>query len=375
MFFLTLLIFIFILSILIFVHELGHFWACRIFKIKVEEFGIGFPPRIFKIKTKKTIYSLNLIPIGGFVKIKGEDNEETDKDDPESFSNQPIWQRMIVAASGIFMNIVLTIVLFSFGFMIGLPLSIPNEKELKGAKIENLKIQVVEVLENSSAQKAGILPGDIILKIDNEKISEISSFQKLTKEKKGKEIFLQIKRVDNIFEQKIFLQENPALSEAYLGVYLSQEGIVSFLWYKAIFYGGKLTFSLIIQILVIFYEIIKNLIFGQTTILKSMEVTGPIGIANYTSQMTNLGFAYLVKFVAFLSLNLGIINAFPFPALDGGRILFLGIEKIRRKKSQKLESIIHSIGFILLLCLMAFVTLKDVVHFKEKIIEIFKRIF
>lgn len=368
---LILLIFLFILSLLVFVHELGHFWACRIFGVRVEEFGLGFPPRIFRIKTKATVYSLNLIPFGGFVKIKGEEGAAK-KDDRESFANRPIWQRFVITISGVLMNIVLTIVLFSFGFVIGFPLTFFEEKELANAKIKNQHIQIIKVIENSPAQKEEILPGDIVLEVDKEKVSQISDFQRKIKEKKGEEVLLKIQRLDKIIEKKISLQEKSLSEQTHLGVFLAQKGIVSFTWYKAILMAGKITFSLIGQFFLTLYEIIKNWIIGKPV---PLEVTGPVGIAYLTSQMFNLGFIYLLQFTAFLSLNLAIINVLPFPALDGGRILFLGIEKMRGKRDEKIENLIHTLGFLFLISLMVFITFKDVARFREKLIGILERIF
>jgi regulator of sigma E protease len=362
----TIVIFILILGLLIFVHEFGHFIVAKRKNLKVLEFGFGFPPRLFSIKRGETIYSINLIPIGGFVKILGEEGEA--RSDPRSFASQSIRTRSLILSAGVLMNLLLAMVLLSIGFKIGLPQVIDSVE----GKIRDVKIQIAFVAQNSPAEKAGLSLGDEIITVDGEKLDKVELIQERIKEKAGKEIKLEIKRGAEILEKKITPRENPPEGEGALGVGLVKTGVVSYPIFQAVIRGISSTFSIIAAIFIAFYEIIKNLIIGKPV---TAELTGPVGIAVMTAHVARMGFVYILQFTAILSINLGIINILPFPALDGGRILFLVIEKIRRKKiSQKVENLIHTIGFAFLILLMLLVTFRDIFRFKEIFINLWKKI-
>jgi regulator of sigma E protease len=362
----TILTFIIILGLLVFVHELGHFVAARKTGVKVEEFGFGLPPRMFGIKKKETIYSLNWLPLGGFCKIKGEEGEA--REDKDSFSNKKIWQRGIILASGVFMNFALAAFLLSIGFLIGLPQVLDGLSG--GAKISQPKIQIISVMKESPAEKAGLKIGDAILSIDDQKFEEIENLQEYIGEKSDQTLMVKIKRGEEIFERKIVPQQDvnfnqnkeksvlgPLKTRAIMGVGLVKTAIVSYPWYKALWYGIATTISLMGQIIFAFYLLIKNLILGQGV---TVDFAGPVGIASMTGQVVQLGFIYVLQFAALLSINLGIINFFPFPALDGGRVIALGIEKIRGKPNDpKIESFIHNLGFAFLMVLIVLVTFRD----------------
>lgn len=372
---LTIITFILVLSILVFVHELGHFWTARRFGVKADEFGFGFPPRVwgmYKDKNGKwiqvrgnqevknppnTIYSINWLPLGGFVKIKGEDGEAENEND--SLLSKPIWQRSIVMSAGVTMNILLAAVLISIGLMIGLPQSI--EDLGPGAKIESEQIQVLDVLKDSPAAKGGFQLGDIIISIDGNEFTQVEDIQSYAHDNVNSEINYIVKRGD----EKISLQATPEHREdtgrGGIGISISRTGIVSYPWYFAIYEGFKTTFVLLWLILVAFYELIKGLIIGQGL---SADIAGPVGIATLTGQMARMGFVYLLQFTALLSINLAIINFLPFPALDGGRVIFLIIEKIKGSPvKREVEAAIHNIGFMLLMILVLVVTFKDVSRF------------
>ncbi|MEW6407205.1 MAG: RIP metalloprotease RseP [Patescibacteria group bacterium] len=363
---LTIIVFLIILGLLIFVHEFGHFISAKKAGIKVEEFGFGFPPRLFGIKRGETIYSINWIPLGGFVKIYGEDGKG--KEDKKSFASRHIWQRAIILTAGVAMNFVLAALLLSIGFKLGLPQVLEGDEK----NIKEVKIQLTQIVKNSPADRAGLKVGDEIIALNGKQIENIEEFQKLTKKKAGKEIILQIKRLDERNEIKITPRRHPPENEGALGVALAKTAIISYPWYEALWRGITMTFSITILIIVTFYEIIKNLILGQPL---AAELAGPVGIAVLTHQATKMGFVYVLQFTALLSINLAIINILPFPALDGGRLLFLAIEKIRKKPvDQKIENLIHTIGFALLILLMVFVTFRDVTKFKDLFINLWNKI-
>lgn len=380
----TLIIFIVILGILVFVHEFGHFWTARKLGVKSEEFGFGFPPRIFgwkKVKGKRkffwgngeessedTIYSLNWIPIGGFVKIKGEDGE--DKNDKDSFASQKVWKRAVILSAGVTMNVLLCMVLLMFAFGIGAP-QIVDETDTS-AEIKDSKIQVVSLLENTPAVQAGVEMGDVIVSINGEKFSDVETVKNYISERDGQTLSLVVSR----FGEEKSIEAVPEVLEKTgapgLGVALAKTGIVSYPWYQSIWLGIKGTFMMFIQIIVAFYTVIKNLIIQQPV---GVDVAGPVGIAVLTGQVARMGFVYILQFTSLLSLNLAIINFLPLPALDGGRVLFLIIEKIRGKAvNQKIEQVVHTIGFILLMVLIVVVTGKDIWNYKDSFLGLWDKI-
>ena len=373
--FFTLITFLIVLSILVFVHELGHFLAARYFSVKAEEFGFGFPPRAigfykdFNGKWKKvrgnkevrdaadTIWSLNWIPLGGFVKIKGEDGGNND---PDSFSTKKAWQRAIILLAGVTMNILLAAVLFSFGFMIGLPQNLDNDFNPR-AQITDKQIQVIQVLPNSPAQKAGVQIGDIIKSINNIEFYNFNDLQRYVREHINEELEYKIIRGDKEIQLKIKPQILSETEKGGIGVAIAEVGLVRYPFYIAFWEGIKSAIFLTWAIILAFYELLKNLIMGNGL---NAEVAGPVGIAALTGQMARMGISYLIQFTALLSINLAIINAFPFPALDGGRLLFLVVEKIKGSPvKRELENTIHYIGFALLMLLVVVVTFKDVRHY------------
>jgi regulator of sigma E protease len=368
--FLTVIIFILILSLLVFVHEFGHFFVARKMGVTVEEFGLGFPPRIFGIKKEGTLYSLNWIPLGGFCKIKGD--EGGDPSEKDSFASKRVRVKMAIISAGVVMNVFLAFVLFSIGFMIGFPQAI-NEKIIQGAKkVSQPQIQIMSISKASPAEKAGIQAGDIIFEIDGQKFKEVSLFQKYVKDLEN-EVLIKIKRGDQILEKKIYPEFSEKVDGKIIGVQLANISVVSYSWYKAIYLGAKTTIFLTFEIIKVFCLLIKNLIIHQTM---TEDIAGPIGIAVMTGQITKLGFIYILQFIALLSLNLAIINFIPFPALDGGRIFFLVIEKIRGKAiNQEIENITHNIGFILLMLLIVIVTYQDITKFGGKIWTAIKNLF
>ncbi|MFA5413154.1 MAG: RIP metalloprotease RseP [Patescibacteria group bacterium] len=366
--FLTIVVFVLILGLLVFVHELGHFVAARRNGVKVEEFGFGFPPRIFGIKRGDTTYSINWIPLGGFVKIKGEDGEN--REDEDSFGNKKIWRRAVILAAGVFMNFILAAVLLSVGFMIGLPQVINGENGY--ARVRDAKVQVVQILEDTPAAAAEILPGDAVLEIDGQKVENVEAMQNYLAGKIDAPVKFLLERDGQKIEKEIsptFLIET---GRGGIGVGLLKSGIVSYPWYMALWKGAESTVLFTGEVARAFYELIKNLIVTQKV---SVDLSGPVGIAVLTGQVARMGFIYLLQFTALLSINLAVINFLPFPALDGGRILFLLIEKIRRKPvSQKIENLVHNIGFGLLMLLVLLVTYRDVIKFSDKFVGLWDKI-
>jgi regulator of sigma E protease len=230
--------------------------------------------------------------------------------------------------------------------------------------VRDAKVQIIQVLEGTPAADAELMAGDIILSIDGQKIEQVTQMQDYVASKTDVPVKMAFERDGNQFEKEItptFLTET---GRGGIGVGLLKSGIVSYRWYLAIWKGVENTAFFTKEVVVAFYELIKNLIVTQKV---SVDLSGPVGIAVLTGQVARMGFIYLLQFTALLSINLAVINFLPFPALDGGRILFLVIEKIRRRPvSQKIENTVHNIGFALLMILVILVTYRDVIKFGDK---------
>lgn len=375
---LTIITFVLVLSLLVFVHELGHFWVARRFGVKAEEFGFGFPPRaigIYKSKdggwkkvqgnkevkdAQDTIYSINWVPLGGFVKIKGEDGQESQEAD--SFASKKIWQRAAILLAGVTMNVVLAGVLIIFGFMLGLPQVL--EDVGPNAIVSEQQIQIVNVNTDSPAKEAGLQIGDAILSINDQAFTDGEELQKYVAEHNDQTLAYVIKRGEEELKLDISSSYEHNNSEIKgIGISITDTGIVRYPFFPAIWEGIKATAYLFWAIVSAFYMLLKGLFLGQGV---GAEVAGPVGIAALTGQVARLGFVYLLQFTAMLSINLAIINAFPFPALDGGRLLFLFIEKLKGSPvKQEVEAIIHNVGFIVLMLFVLVVTFKDVAKYGE----------
>lgn len=369
---LTILVFIVVLGALVFVHELGHFIMAKRAGMAVEEFGFGFPPRIFGIKRGETIYSLNWIPLGGFVKIVGENGEEAEN--PRSFGSKGFWARFSVLIAGVTMNAIFAWVLISICMMIGLPTIIDQGAQLPSyAHVGPAAVSVVDVSTGTPAQQAGLKVGDSIYKVNDQVINSIDQVQQITQADAGKSVAYEIKRGSSDFTVNITPRANPPAGEGPLGIALSSVARVSYPWYEAIIHGFTTTFGLAWTTISAFAQVIGQFLSHHQV---TQQLSGPVGIAVLTHDVTELGLIYVLQFVAILSINLAIINAVPFPALDGGRVLFLVIEKLRgRKMNVKAESYANAIGFMLLILLMVFVTIKDVSHYSAGFKNLFSRIF
>jgi len=368
--FVTILIFVAILGLLVFVHELGHFIVAKKSGMKVDEFGFGFPPRVIGIQkidgkfklvwghrgaldSAHTVYSINLIPLGGFVKIVGENNEG--ESDPQSFINKPFGRRLLTLLAGVFMNVILAWVLLSIGLGIGLPAAVDGSSSLpKGARLSEQSAAILEVRKDSPAEKADLKIGDVIVSINGQETKTSGEVQKFVSEHKGQQLSFVIKRGQQNENKSVEALANPPENEGPTGIVLADVGKLSYPWYLAPWAGAQATVLQLGGIVSGLYHLIASGVGFDS-------LGGPVKIAQLTGQVADLGILYLLQFAAFLSLNLAILNVLPFPALDGGRVLFLFIEKIRGKRNnQKIEQWANTAGFALLLLLMLAVTVKDI---------------
>lgn len=356
----TVIIFFIVLGILVLVHEAGHFYVAKKAGMRVDEFGFGFPPRIFGIKRGETVYSINWIPFGGFVKIYGEEGQgETD---PRSFASKAAGTRAKVIIAGVLMNLALAVVLLGIGNFLGLRIGLSGDG-LSGAR--DIKIQIIQVSQNSPAQAAGLKVLDEIRRLqkDNDLIQPQSAeeVQGFVKKYAGQEITLVIARNDREINLNLVPRKDPPAGQGAIGINLAKTGVVSYPWYGAIWRGFRDTGVTTVNVAIALGFFFKNLFIDSRLI---GDVSGPLGIAVLTGQAAGLGFNYLIQFVALLSVNLAVLNIIPFPALDGGRLLFIGLEKLKGSPiSKKIENLVNAAGFAFLIALMIWITVKDITKF------------
>jgi regulator of sigma E protease len=353
-----LIVFILILSVLILIHELGHFLTARLFKMRVEEFGVGLPPRAKGLfKRHGTLFSLNWLPLGGFVKLYGEDMENPEQAaSPEAFFNKPMWQRAAVLFSGVFMNFVLGVVVFGVVYSY---LGIPTQTD---------KVIIVEVSKDSPAEKAGIEVDSQVKKIvfnkKEEAFAGVDGFVKQIDSLKGKEVELVLESKSGVEKTiKITPRVTPPEGQGALGVALSSIEMKKFPWWQTPFRGMKVgleeAWGWGKEIAKNLWTIVYNLVTGRGL---PKDIAGPVGIYQVSKEVYKVGWAAVLQFMGILSINLAILNAMPFPALDGGRIAFLGVEKIIGKvKKNRIEGYVNTAGMIFLLGLMVLITVKDVI--------------
>ncbi|PIP60554.1 hypothetical protein COX00_02375 [Candidatus Uhrbacteria bacterium CG22_combo_CG10-13_8_21_14_all_47_17] len=367
----TALIFLLILSVLVLVHEIGHYVAARIFGVKAEEFGYGFPPRatgIVKVdgkwkkvsskdrtEYKNTVWSFNWLPLGGFVRLKGEQGEN--ENDPDSFLAKRGWQKFIILAAGVCMNLVLAAVIFTGGFLVGVPSDLQDVPQ--NAQVSDKYIEITYVLPDSAADQAGLQVGDTISSINGTVPTNTDETRALLQtDVEGTTYQLDIHR--NGGEQTIEASSKQvnALNRPGLGVMLADVGIVRLPIHLAIAEGVAVTFGYTRLIVSGLASLVKDLVVHQQV---SADVSGPVGIAILTGTIARQGTWALLHFTALLSINLAVINFLPIPALDGGRAVFVVIEGLRRKRNNpQLEGAIHQIGFIVLIVLIILVTAHDI---------------
>ena len=365
----TLISFVLILGVLVLVHEWGHFITARKLGVDVEEFAIGLPPRLFSIKRKGIIYSINLIPVGGFVKIKGEAGDH--ENDPHSFANQPAWKRSIILSAGVGMNFILAIIALSIGFYFGLPQALGDD--MGDVKISQRSIMIVEVKPGSVAHTNNLEITDEILSVNGVAMESSNMVYEAIDDSRDQEMEFLISRAGE--EQTIKL--TPSILDGYdepvVGIGMLDTGIVSYGFFESIIQGFRATGIMAVRIVEAFGNLIGTLVSeGRLT----SEVSGPVGVAVLTGKFVKMGWIYILQFMAILSINLGIINILPFPALDGGRLLFVGLEKIRgRKLNEKIENWAHNTGFILLMALIIFITFRDFIRHGGGIWNAIKNLF
>lgn len=355
------------LSLLVILHELGHFLAAKLFGVRVLEFGLGIPPKAKVIgKWGGTEYSLNWLPLGGFVRLYGEQGELSPIESLNpitrkvAFTHKPIWQRMIILSAGIVSNLIIGITIFSVIYtVIGIPRQVGEQ------------VVISSVVESSPAELAGIAPGRVVVRVEDEAIVDSERFVSLIAENKGKHISLYLADImqDGTASTTsdvvvVMPRENPPEEEGALGVMVAEMPIIAYdkqPWYSAPFYGAvegvKESYLWSREIFFGIVSLLGNLITGQVP----DGLSGPIGVVRVGNEAQGAGLVVYLRFIAIISINLGIFNLFPIPALDGGRLVFLIIEKIIGKKHvSRVEGYVNGVGFLLLIGLLILVTILDI---------------
>ncbi len=348
------LIFVLALSILVLVHELGHFFAAKITGVRVDEFGLGLPPRIVGKKKWGTLWSLNWLPIGGFCSLYGEDPSSApaglrNGEAEFLFQSKNPWQKMLIVLGGVMMNLVLAILIFTVVYAI---LGVPKETE---------RVKIIGVAKGSPAEMAQLKEEDWIKNINGIEIKKGSDLTAQVEKNKGKEIELSIERKGQTQDLFVQIREIAPEGEGLMGVVISNTEMEKIKWYeiykgigagfKEAYFWGKIIGSGV-------YKMIAGLFSGQVP----KDVSGPLGMYEATSSIRmNQGFLAMVHFFGVVSVNLAIVNVLPFPALDGGRIIFVFYELLFKKKAnKKFESLVNNLGMMVLLGLILLVTIGDV---------------
>lgn len=370
--FTSIIAFIIIFSILVLVHEWGHFTAARRAGIKVEEFGLGMPPRAKKIhKDKKgTVYSLNWIPFGGFVRLFGEDSSDPKVlKDKKSFASKSLFQRTSVVLAGVVMNFILAWVLITFGFIVGMkPFLVTQADIQKGIDegiIEAQKVLYVHEID-PSAPLAGtdIKPKDYITAVNGIVVSDTLVLSEVIKPNTLTTLtYVHEEEGEKQGEKQLEVMAN---DKGKVGMTISLENSISnvnnvrYPFYiapvKAVSEMGRLSVLTVKMLGTVVVSIVAKLTVPE-------GVAGPVGIARMTHYFAQQGFMALIQFTALLSISLGVINIMPFPALDGGRFLFIVFEVVLRKRpNAKMEAVVHTVGFALLMLLILVITWNDILN-------------
>ncbi len=336
--------FLVMIAVLILVHELGHFVSARATGVRVDEFGLGFPPRLLSIKRGETLYSLNAIPLGGFVKMAGEEDPKV----PGSLASKSIGTRLLVLSAGSLMNFLLPLLLLSIAFMVPHPL-------VTG------QVMVEEVAPDSPAARAGIKPGDTLLSVNGKPMNNNTELYRYIQLNLGKEVTILVQHSDSTIESvQVIPRWKPPEGQGATGIVITTSNPTTTSQHYPFWKAIPMGIGDCIEIFVLFKNGVIAMIIGAIPV----AVTGPVGIAQMTGEIAKAGISPLLEFTAFISINLAIINIFPLPALDGGRIAFVLLEWVRRGKriKPKTEGLVHAIGFAMIIAFILAVTYQDIIR-------------
>lgn len=345
-----LLIFLLTLSLLVFVHEAAHFLAAKRSGVEIDEFGFGLPPRLWGRKVGGTIYSLNLLPIGGFVRLKGESGEIMGFGDRGSFSRASRRNRSLIIVAGVLGNLLLAYFIFSLLFLVGYP-------GFSGHVI------VEEVNGGSPAETAGLKGGDVVRFVDGQVVKGVDELVAVIDKKRGQSVGLVLERESQLVETEATPRLDPPSGQGPLGVRLGMKGGIAYekppiflVPVRALVEVGRSLYLVVIG----FYSMIRTLLAFDVP----QGVTGIVGIYKLSSEAAGIDWRVFLQFVALLSVNLAVFNILPLPALDGGRLLFVFLEKIfRRRISAGIENAVNNLGLAFFILIFVLITLHDIQRF------------
>lgn len=358
----AILIFIFILVSLILVHEFGHFVFAKLFGIRVDEFGVGFPPKLWGKRFGETEYTINWLPFGGFVRIFGENKEEAvDAEITRAFSYKSKWVQACVLVAGVGMNILTAWVILSLGYMVGLP----GGSDYTGlGEVTNSHVTVLSVTPESPAGEAGIIGGEKLVRIEAATGSFLESdaladdVRHFINQHSSEELTLTLMRGSSSRILKATPKEGIVEGRPVLGVLLDDVGVVRLPFYFAFIEGAKLTYDLTTATAVGLYDFFAGIFRGKSDF---SSVSGPVGIVGIVDEASQFGLVSLLMLAAVISINLAIINLIPFPALDGGRLFMVAVEGVTRKSlPPRVFAGLNMAGFAVLILLMLAVTFHDI---------------
>ena len=360
----SIIAFILVIGILVFVHELGHFIVAKLSGMRVDEFSLGFPPRLFTWKKGETLYALNWIPLGGYVKIHGETEDGKD-DDPRSFNNTVIWKRILTLIAGVAMNVVFAFVVLTLAYSVGFVSGTQDLTVVPGASITNSQVVVTGILNDSPAAKAGLQPNDLILSLTDSfgtttVVHTTAELQKYTASHQAADqlaVNVKYDRAGQTSTKAVTLnQTGPGL-----GVYIDAYNTVKVPVWRA---PGVAAHE-ISGIAGLTWNALGE--FGKKLVTKAQldsTVSGPVGIYTATSQAAHEGFDQILYLTVVLSVNLALLNVLPIPPLDGGKLFFLILELLFRKRvvRQEVENAITLVGIVLVGGLVIIISVRDVLH-------------
>lgn len=352
---------IILFALLVVVHELGHFIAARRRGVEVQEFGIGFPPRLFsrRFGKAKTVYSLNLIPLGGFVKLKGEADADTR---PGSFGAARLRSKAAILMAGVGMNVLAVFVIMLYLSFTGLPSILPNQFTIKSNEhAKRTEVVVAQVEQNSAAARGDLKVGDRLLALNGVPIASGEALRSLTAEQAGNTVEIRIRHGRQVQARTLTLGNDQ--QEGYLGVVPVDVSSVRYTW-SAIVVAAGVSLQMIWMTFTAIIGLVAHLLSGGGGGTAAENVTGPVGVFFLLQNVGSFGFNFLLLLIASISASLAVINALPIPALDGGRLaVIVGSRIFKKRLSPHVENTIHGIGFAVLISLVVVISYFDVKRF------------
>lgn len=361
----NIIIFLIILVLLVLVHEFGHFIVAKKNGVRVMEFGLGFPPRILGKKIGETLYSVNSLPFGGFVRIFGE-NPEDDALHPDdlarSLSHKNKWIQAAVLSAGVIFNVIFAWLILSLGLAIGLPTVGQSAESSSRYSLSDTHLVITSVMPKSPAEKGGLKPGDLLLSLQT---GSVVLDKDLTPDSvrafiapSDNPIVISYKRGSKNFKTTIKPESGIITDAKAIGIAMDTIGLLRLPIHKAFVEGASMTARLTKSVSVSIFHFFSDIVSGHADF---SQVAGPVGMVSLVGDAREMGFGYLIFFAALISINLAVINLLPLPALDGGRLFILLIETIKGSPLRpRLVTAVNTAGFGLLILLMIAVTYKDI---------------